>query len=184
VIDEDFEIPDAQPGDIDDEIEKAAEVDASLISAKGQLAAAQKEMELFIEHRGGFSRRRSYRERELKVEKAEHEITEAKRDVKLRVFDIRSRIEETEAALDAATEQLKIAEKAEDVATVQYDAGLTTIGDVLDASVSKEEAELLKMEAAAGHLVVMALRDSMLGKGVDFVEDKYEETLNEIDELR
>ncbi len=167
-----------------DDLQAARALDPAVVGAQGELAAAEKEKELFTEHRGTYTGRRSYRERTLGIEEAEHELEEAGRGVEVQVRAVHSEIEEALGKLQAAERQMERAEKMEEMATVQYESGLATVTRVLDAALEAQEAQFAVQEAKVSCSMALARRDALIGEGVEGMEEEYRDILEEIEELR
>src|SRR5690606_36235621 len=91
--------------DYDEDLAKALENSAQVQAAKGQLAVAEKDLELFREHRGGFQGRTTFRERELAVAQAMVNLEEALRRTESKVRGIGSRLAQASVRVDAARRQ-------------------------------------------------------------------------------
>lgn len=176
--------PSGEDFELTDDIERAISASPEVDSARGRLELAEKEEELFLEHRGGYTRRRSYRERSLAIEQAEHALIESKRAVQMQVRDLHFRLAEMESRREALSDQVGLASRAAEVASVQYEAGLTTVTDVLDSTVRLREAELAGRDAEIQYLIARAHRDSLMGEGVVDLQYDYQKVLAEIEELR
>jgi|GEM_PF-6646905 len=180
----DLEMPHDVELSLEDNILQARKLDPGVIAARGELAAAEKEKALFIEHRGAYSQRRSYRKRSLAVDEAEHDLAMAESDIELQVRAAHSEISEAAARLDSAIRQVDAAERAGEMVALQYEAGLTTITEVLDATLEYRKARLGEVQASVGCLTALTHLEALLGDGVPDAQEKYEKVLTQIDQLR
>ncbi len=170
--------------DLAADVQLAIEVSPEVQSAEAQVKLAHKEEQLFREHRGGYTRRRSYMARSLAIDRAEQTLGSTERVVERQVRELYSHLAEMDEKREALADQVELAARAAEVATVQYEAGLTTVTDVLDSGVRLREAELAQREAEVGHMIALAQRDALLGAGVADLDVEYDRIRAEIDELR
>ncbi len=157
---------------------------AELAALVGQLEVAEKEMELYRRIKGTFSARRAYRERELEVERKEIEIHELQVNLEMGVLSLHSRIARASDQADSLFVQKTAARRGLDVARLRYEAGMTTVTDVLEAQTSLLGTELAEMAASVEILKALADRDTFLGRVGTHVEERMLEIEEDIDSLR
>ncbi|MFO8060948.1 MAG: TolC family protein [Bacillota bacterium] len=169
---------------LEQDLQRALEVNPGAAAARGNLVIAEKDMELFIETRGGFAGRRTYHECSLAVDSAMHELKQVERHLEAQVRNIHSRMPEIAGQIEARREQLELARRLEQIAGLRYEAGLGTVVDLLDASVAVREAEAAHLEAVVLHKMAAVEREVLLAEGVTDARDEFEQVLSEINELR
>ncbi len=179
------EIPD-NPLDasLPEDIEQAREASAEIAALEGQLEVAEQELDIFRRIKGTYSPRRSYRERELEVERKEIELLDTERGIELSAMGLRSQIARARAQVDATAQGLAAAERALEVSQLKYDAGMHTISEVLEADASLMGAELAHRAAGVEVLAKTADRDTLLGRVGPHVEERLEAIRSDIEELR
>lgn len=165
------------------DIAQALSVSPEVVSAAGAVLLAEKELELFIGNHGGFSRRRAYRERTLAIEEAEHALQGVEREVQGEIRAVHDELSHLERRVEALTRHSQLMQRAADVAVLRYEAGLTTLIEVLDSTHGLHQAELAYMEGVVEHLVLRTRLESLLGLGVPWIDERIEEALGEIRDL-
>lgn len=165
------------------DISRALSVSPEVASAAGTVLLAEKELELFIDNHGGFPRRRSYRERTLAIEEAEHVLGEAERAVQARILEIHEQLPHLGRRVEALARHVQLMERAVDVAVMRYEAGLTTLTEVLDSTFGLHQAELAHVQSVVEHLLLRTQLESLLGRGVPWVDERIEEAAQEIADL-
>ncbi len=182
---DDLAAPSSVDLDLQEDLARVRELDPGVSAARGEVAEAVTELELFVDHRGGYTRRRSYRERELAVEQAKHELRTANRRVELEVRSVHAEIAAALSIRDAVGRQVEPAERAEEMAMLQYEAGLVPITAVLDASLAHREIRMSAAEAEINCLLILTRRGVLLGQGaVEHAEEDYREASENIGRLK
>ncbi len=171
-------------GDLGRDEETARAASAEITALEGQLAVAEKELDLFGRYKGTFTRRRTYHEYELAVERKELELHDAERNVELAVLATESRLTRAFGQLGARDQQQSVAERGLEAVQLKYEAGLTTITDVLEAQNALLGAELAHLSATVEILSTKADRDTLLGRVGPYVADRRTAIETRIGELR
>src|SRR5690606_29363558 len=170
--------------DYDEDLAKALENSAQVQAAKGQLAVAEKDLELFREHRGGFQGRTTFRQRELAVAQALVNLEEAQRRTETQVRGIHSQLAQAALRVDAARRQAELARRVADLAHLRYEVGLATTVDVLEAEGTLLQAELGRLQALIGAHTAEAQRRVLVGETPPQVARRLENISRQVGELR
>ncbi len=170
--------------DIEEDIQRALAADAEIAGIRAGLQVAQKELDLFVQHHGSFSARRSYQKRYRAVKEAENKLHQAHREVEVRIRQLHSQLDDAAARVEALDEQVKLLRRAEEAALLRYQEGLAPVTELLDASVGVQEARLARLQAELSYLTIDAGRQALLGTVPESVEDEFLQVKQEIEQLR
>lgn len=170
--------------DYDEDLAKALENSAQVQAAKGQLAVAEKDLELFRKNTGGFRGRVTFRQRELAVAQALVNLEEAQRRTETQVRGIHSQLAQAALRVDAARRQAELARRVADLAHLRYEVGLATTVDVLEAEGTLLQAELGRLQALIGAHTAEAQRRVLVGETPPQVARRLENISRQVGELR
>lgn len=170
--------------DYDEDLAKALENSAQVQAAKGQLAVAEKDLELFRKNTGGFRGRVTFRQRELAVAQALVNLEEAQRRTEIQVRGIHSQLAQAALRVDAARRQSELAQRVADLAHLRYEVGMATTVDVLEAEGTLLQAELGRLQALIGAHTAEAQRRVLVGETPPQVTQRLENIRRQVGDLR
>lgn len=175
---------DTEVRNLADDLEAALAASAAVLSAEGRHRVAQRELELFRKHHGGYEQRRSYRQYALAVEEAALALAEAKRSVERDLRELYGGLREARARRDLALQHVALAERNARVAQLRVEAGLSTVVEAMEAELALLQARLGAAQAQAAVYLLGAQLNVLLGEGVDAAAEEFRHISQEIEELR
>lgn len=162
-LEEDLPIPQVEI-ELEEAIEKALALSASVVGARSSVELARLERERALAEGVAPLDQRAA---ELNVRRAELELERALRTVRRSVESAFNEVERTRAALEVEEVQLTAATERHALLVQQFEAGLRTRAELINSEISLAEAKMRRLNALAAYYDALLAFKKLTGESLD-----------------